>query len=541
MLEAADGTMALRGWHTSTPFAEELWCGVEGLFDEPANDDEEEKKAEVKKTDVTCGLVGFPTLMDVQEHGQPYLFEALLNADIPEIRTSPCFEAVVEYKWEKFGKKEWMKQVYVAMVFNACFVVGMTLFHDDNYSDALGIAIYSIAWLINFWYILGEYTNLVRDIFEHPLQMFDFISDHFSDFWNKLDLVMYSSTFFGGGLILMNVVEKWLYGSVEHEWYIYFNAVNSALMINQLMKLARGHKALGQLVSLIIDIVIDMAPFTSLVMVAAFGNGFALYLLADKEDEDMMGWFGSVSSMIYSSYCLILGTFEDGGMYDLANSVPYFLIFVFFTFFVDIVLLNALIALMGATYARVEETAAAETSAQRAGLIIEIQDGLTDAENEDPHLFPRWLHVIKQSEQESDEVNPIADAVAELQKGQDALHEKVEAMAASMEKMEHSQIAGQLASLTTMLASMALPVTGADAGQADRRTPTAALEPQTSLVEMFGKLEKKIDNLASNSPPSMLSADDKRGSSSAVAPPPHEHAPKPKTRASLLTPRGSRK
>merc|ERR1719453_858809 len=116
-----------------------------------------------------------------------------------------------------------------------------------------------------------------------------------------------------------------------------------------------------------------------------------------------MKWYGDVPSLVYSTYCLILGDFDDS-MYGLDAHPLYFFFFFAFTFFVDIVMLNALIAIMGATYGRVEETKEAGSNEQKAELIIEIQESLSDADNENRLFFPEWVHVIAAAEEEEDVV-----------------------------------------------------------------------------------------------------------------------------------------
>ena len=64
-------------------------------------------------------------------------------------------------------------------------------------------------------------------------------------------------------------------------------------------------------------------------------------------------------------------------------------------FFVNVVMLNALIAIMGNTYARVSEQAQARGLYNKAMYILERQSLMPSSRQRDPRLFPAWLHVLQ--------------------------------------------------------------------------------------------------------------------------------------------------
>ena len=58
-------------------------------------------------------------------------------------------------------------------------------------------------------------------------------------------------------------------------------------------------------------------------------------------------------------------------------------------------MLNLLIALMGDSYEKVQESAEVEFRRQRAQLLREYEFHMPKKRRDDPRLFPRWLHVLK--------------------------------------------------------------------------------------------------------------------------------------------------
>jgi hypothetical protein len=360
--------------------------------------------------------------MLVPEIEKPDIFEALVRADVPDILTSECLTAAIEYKWKVFGQREWMKQVYICVVYILAYTAGLIFVNDPKANTYLGVGVFSIAWFINMYYIQLEYTNLVRDMIDDPSQIAFLIADYFSSFWNILDFINVTTVFCIGIGVAYNAYLELTIGAEDHS-YRALGAFGGLLLIKQLMKLARGHKTLGQLIYLIMDILADMMAFTGVMLFCALANGFAFYLLAHPEDPYEQKWYGNIKVLIYTTYCLILGDFDDG-MYTISAHPFYFFFFFVFTFFVDIVMLNALIAIMGGTYEKASETAEAGSNEQKSELIIEIQEALSDADNENRLFFPEWLHVISLAEEDDDQddvVNAVEDAVVLLQAGQEKL------------------------------------------------------------------------------------------------------------------------
>ena len=62
-------------------------------------------------------------------------------------------------------------------------------------------------------------------------------------------------------------------------------------------------------------------------------------------------------------------------------------------FFMDIIMLNLLIAIMGDEYVRVQEWGHEQYLYAKAGIIIEYEARMSRAEKQDPKLFPEWLQV----------------------------------------------------------------------------------------------------------------------------------------------------
>jgi hypothetical protein len=154
-------------------------------------------------------------------------------------------------------------------------------------------------------------------------------------------------------------------------------------------------------VTLIIEIVRDMMPFLCVVGITVMDLGFCLQLLA--RDTPSADAFGSISLSMYGSLMVFLfGAFDESQYMDSSPSrepTPWLVsVFVWGLGFVNLVLLNALIAIMGDTYDRVSETAMHQRLLNRANFILECEDRLPTRMLRSKRLFPKWLHVVQRAE-----------------------------------------------------------------------------------------------------------------------------------------------
>ena len=88
--------------------------------------------------------------------------------------------------------------------------------------------------------------------------------------------------------------------------------------------------------------------------------------------------------------------------------------FHYYTIFVDIVLLNVLIAIISDTYGRVEAKGAERSLLQRANLILDIEAHLDEQQLKDPELFPEWVHVLMRPDEAGTDDGVVREVAARL-------------------------------------------------------------------------------------------------------------------------------
>lgn len=124
------------------------------------------------------------------------------------------------------------------------------------------------------------------------------------------------------------------------------------------------------LIRMIIEIMQDMKRFVLvfLLSIAGFMNAFDLIARNQDKDNEILG--GKLSDSLIYTWAGGLGDFSfDGFNYDY--EVMIYILWVIFTVMTTLILLNLLIAIMGDTFDRVQETYAANTSKELCTLMVE--------------------------------------------------------------------------------------------------------------------------------------------------------------------------
>jgi len=174
-------------------------------------------------------------------------------------------------------------------------------------------------------------------------------------------------------------------------------AIGTVLMLPKMANIARGAKKYSLLTTMLGEIIADMIPFLLLMAFVIVANAFAFYLLAPTDTEG----FESYGNSWFTAYSLMLGEFE-GSSYQGSFWMNFF--FHYYTIFVNIVLLNVLIAIISDTHERVQEKSDERFLLMRAHYILDMEADLSKRAQFDPLLFPKWAHVLVRVEESSEQL-----------------------------------------------------------------------------------------------------------------------------------------
>ena len=192
------------------------------------------------------------------------------------------------------------------------------------------------------------------------------VRDYFSDGWNWVELSSHASIVATHMTSVLGVGNKM---AVLH-------ALTSVTIYASIVSYMRAYTLTGPLVRMITEILRDMVVFTIVVVVLSLGflGAFAILL---PSSEAFRGFNG-----LLTMFNLLLGDFDLDtfeGDTSVKTNVAIGL-FVVYMFFIVIVLLNMLIAIMGDSYGRVSENAEVVARIERARVLVDID-----------HTWHRWL------------------------------------------------------------------------------------------------------------------------------------------------------
>jgi len=245
------------------------------------------------------------------------------------------------------------------------------------------------------------------------------VADYFraSPFWNTLDVLSLAvtlaslvaqiaeySSFTQAGTDQTSNTDPWLADEdrlahetvegVEALQYLVTSGLMSLalpLVYLRLLFFLQGHEKTGTLVRMVIGITLGVNNFVFVLLVILTGFTFGFHVLYRNPALADDGSWGIYSPL--TSYMLMLGAFDRR---EFDGSGLAITLFVSFSYFVQLVLLNLLIALMGDLYDEVQETAHAQYIFSKAQLVLECEDRLSGAQRLSPQLFPQWLQVLEQ-------------------------------------------------------------------------------------------------------------------------------------------------
>jgi len=265
---------------------------------------------------------------------------------------------IILFQWKYFKEVIILKLFIPYIIYFGIFCLYTTwllekqhLEEDDNGSYHITSLVFGIVILM--FNVFWAYVE-IRQIFFHGFE-------YIASFWNMLDLF---SVIFNTTVVVMELTEA------KFEDTNRVAAISVLVLYFKLFYFLRIFFATAYLVRMIIEIIIDMKFFVGVLMIAtiAFGNSFYILGRNSPDGENLAG--SNVFDAFIFSYKMGLGDFltDDFGTRDEEFLWIFFLLD---TIIILIVLLNLVIAIMGDTFDKVQETQEKSMLQELANMIRE--------------------------------------------------------------------------------------------------------------------------------------------------------------------------
>lgn len=210
-------------------------------------------------------------------------------------------------------------------------------FNESNTNGAYHISSYAIGGIILLFNLFWAYVE-IKQMFFHGLE-------YIHSFWNMLDLF---SVIMNTAVVIMDFTDV-SFSNINR-----ISAISVLVLYFKLFYFLRIFFATAYLVRMIIEIIKDMKFFVGVLMIATIAFANAFYILGRNSVGVNLAGDNLIDAFIFS-YKMGLGDFltDDFGTRDEEFLWIFFLID---SLIILIVLLNLVIAIMGDTFDRVQET-----------------------------------------------------------------------------------------------------------------------------------------------------------------------------------------
>jgi hypothetical protein len=253
---------------------------------------------------------------------------------------------IVLFQWKYFKRVIILKLFLPYVIYFVLFCMYTTWLLERRFTEIsedgkdggkYDITCYAIGSIILLFNVFWAYVEL-RQILFHGL-------DYLMEFWNMLDLF---TVFMNTTVVIMNFADA----SFENTNRV--AAISVLVLYFKLFYFLRIFFATAYLVRMIIEIIKDMQFFVGVLMIATIAFGNAFYILGRNSEGENLAGDNVIDAFIFS-YKMGLGDFITDG-FGTRDEEILWIFFLLNSLIILIVLLNLVIAIMGDTFDRVQET-----------------------------------------------------------------------------------------------------------------------------------------------------------------------------------------
>ena len=258
-----------------------------------------------------------------------------------DILSQPIIKDIILYQW-KYYKINLIKYLLVPyLIYFWLFLVYVTWIikeveaeNGDGVFTTLGYIAGVFIILFNWFWSYVEITQLLF----HKLE-------YFKSFWNLLDMFQLILSFTN---VILNFANA-NYQNINRTW-----SISVLILYFKLFYFLRIFFATGYLISMILEIVVDMKYFLWVLIISACAFGNSFWILGRNSESGNFAGEEITDGFIFS-YRMILGDFQVSG-FSTKDEEILWILFLLNTVILTIVLLNLVIAIMGDTFDRVQKS-----------------------------------------------------------------------------------------------------------------------------------------------------------------------------------------
>lgn len=303
----------------------------------------------------------------------------------PAVFALPAVQAVIQFKWSSWARSWMLLSLAFFLVWLACYSAFSLLFMAEPLAASLPALAESPLGFLTL--LLSSISMLCMLVFLYiDLCALRATGWQWCTFWNILDMSSYIVQGAIWGLHLARI-------GLAEDWFSCMLAANHIILWMKLHYFARTFNPTKTMfVDTLQSVVADLRWFLIFLALTMAGFGMAFYCLYrhDRSFAEFSNLWHSLETM----FEFLVAMFDHNTFYQSSNPAMSVTLFTIYTFVVNIVLVNLLIAIMTNTYSKVTENEGLRFLINKADLIDELELSLpmwlTQAD-----WFPEYLHVLK--------------------------------------------------------------------------------------------------------------------------------------------------
>ena len=378
---------------------------------------------------------------------------ALIDKMPPSVFENDAMGLVLRVMWKDHIRFFFLADVILFIVLYALWIVYVDWTASATASSSgMSISEYIIALamlVINSLFGLKEVIQ--SDTFRH--------TSYFKSPWNLVDLLSIA-------LVYAYVFAIFAVGG-DGSGLVPLGVFATLFLTLKLLAYLRGFGDTGWLISVLRANFVDVRGFVIVLVCCLFGFALAFRALYgnipgicvdDDGTECDVHPFGSFGRSLLSTFELaVLGVYDPAILYDGQFRILSVLFFVLAVMCVIVIALNALIAVLSDSYARVQENATANRRRERAELIVEYLCIMSKRRRRKIEKMTKYFHALLESDEDGDLLTSQNDWQGGLNAlRRDLQQDQVENNEANQRALEHmrNELNSNIAALQKQMTSM---------------------------------------------------------------------------------------
>eukprot|EP00347_Sterkiella_histriomuscorum_P008970 403343034 len=382
-----------------------LWNDYKKYLGHSVNEDNDQPLVEVE-----YNLINIPTTMTSQD-----FIRNLIDSQNLEYYETEFIQTVLNFKWDTYTNKFFINQFYLYLLFLISYVTDLYFFTINagaDEEDSRSIVQQLVLKLTCVGYLL------LQEYYEFKMLRRIGYVEYATDLWNIIDQAMAILYFV---IVIIDIQE------IAYNGIVILHSCMLILVFIKLCEILRVFQGFSYQVSMLKAVFMDLRYFIMLYGFVLIVYGLIFTLLRIKTSSDNIEYEGiNYFGYFIMAFRASTGDFQIDNFYELedAHIIFAWIVWISAVLFLNIILLNFIIAVISESYEKVMQKMVAESYRIKAQLIQERESYFNDEEFKNQEYFPSYIIFRRPVEDQIDDNQEWQGFVKDIKKAIYKTHTK---------------------------------------------------------------------------------------------------------------------